>query len=435
MGLNSTLYTAVSGLNAASYGINISSNNLANANVKGYSRQQMSLVSAGYQNTGVGYIGMGVKVDNITRVKDHFIDAQIRDEMSKVNTSKAQLDSLDFVESIINEPSSFGISAQMTAMLNSFSELSADPSSIPKLESTSQKLQSFTQAVNDVSKGFKATLEDNTTQEAHYVNRVESIINEINDLNVTIPSLESNGTFPNDLLDKRDLLIDELSEYTSIEVTLNSDESVSISALTTSGNQEIVGGSAVAFSTIKDDLVEGKIKGLQDVNNKVQGYLDNLNDFVGVLASDMDSIQGNNGGGALFSYTAGDEGATLTVHSDILDGTRNINVGDPLLSGDGTNAALFAELRTGDMSNGNNAQAQYGQLLIKIGNNISDVKEQVEIRESVLNQLEVKKESISGVSIDEETVDLMTFQQSYEANAKVMNVVQEMIDTLLGLFR
>jgi len=435
MGLNSALYTAITGLNAATYGINTSSNNIANANVKGYSRRSISFSSAGYIDTGVGYIGSGVKVDGVTRVKDVFLDGQIRDEVAKLNSANTQKASLDYVESFLNEPSDSALSSQMSNMLNEFSKLANDPSSGTLKESTLQKVQMFTTSVNYTAKGYKTTLADNNQIEANYVTRAEEIITDLQELNNSIATITSNGSTPNELMDRRDVLIDELSQYAHLEVTINDDESFTISAKTTGADQPLVGGTPVAFNTIKDDLTEGKVKGIQDANTKIQGYLDDFDSFVETLATDMNTIQGNNGGGVMFTFTAGDAAETLTVHSDLIDGTRPINVGNPANPSDGSNAFLFADLRAGNMSNGKNAQDQYNELLVNVGTDISNLDSDITTREAVLNQLEQRKESISGVSIDEETVDLMTFQQAYEANARVMNVVQEMMDTLLGIFR
>jgi len=435
MSINSTLYTAVSGLNAASYGINNASNNLANANVKGYSRRRVSFSSSGYRDTSKGTIGTGVKVDSVSRIKDMYLDGQIRTNNSKLNTESAQLSSLQMVESIINEPSDVSVSAYMSEMFNSFDELASDPTSAPHIENVLQRAEMFTDNVNALSESLDSIEADNAAVEAQYVQVAEDLIADLTSLNAQIASVTAGGTTPNELLDQRDIFLNQLSEYADLDVTINSDETFTVDVKTTSGNSTVIGTGAVTLTSIKDSLTDGKIKGVQDVNIKVASYGAKLDSFVETLATDMNAIHSTNGGGTMFSFTAGDAGNTITVDADLMNGTRRLNVGDPLKSGDGSLARSQADLRSGNMSNGKVAQEEYNELLVTLGTDINHLNNKTDSRSAILEQLETRKESISGVSIDEETVDLMNYQQSYEANAKVMNIVQEMMDTLLGLFR
>jgi flagellar hook-associated protein 1 FlgK len=236
-------------------------------------------------------------------------------------------------------------------------------------------------------------------------------------------------------MDVRDGYLNELSDYAELEITRLDNNVVEVSVKTSGGDQQVVGSTPVSFTAIKDTLTEGKIKGINDANTTLTSYLSSIDSFVETLATDMNSIHNTSGGGALFTFTAGSAASTIEVASDVLNGTRRLNVGDVANPGDGTLASQFADFSTSAMSNGKIPQEEYNEFLVTLGTDIGNIQNKVTSRMAVLDQLEIKRESLSGVSIDEETVDLMTFQQSYEANAKVMNVVQEMMDTLLGIFR
>jgi flagellar hook-associated protein 1 FlgK len=252
---------------------------------------------------------------------------------------------------------------------------------------------------------------------------------------------------PNDLLDQRDKTVEELSKYFELDVTYNTDYTADVNVVTTGGNFEITAPTnsdptvpGVDTTTLAGTFTGGRIKGYEDSLDEIDLVIADLNTLAEDVATEINTLHNSNDGtgpgGAFFTFTSGNAAFDIAVETDIVDRSRRINVGAVATVGDGTNAAAIADLQESGIISGTSTPRDfYTDTVVTLGSKLSTTKKGIETKDLLLTQLQNKRESVSGVSIDEETTSLMQFQSAYDANARVIQVAQEMLDTLLSLVR
>lgn len=205
--------------------LDVTGHNIANANTVGYTRQEANLVTTRPYHTPmltgstkVGQLGTGAEVADIRRLRDAFVDNQIRNENKTSGYWTAMQDSLSKIEVILNEPTETGLRGVMDMFWMSWQDLSAHPESEAVRSVVAQRGTALADAVNHSFRQLKELKEDVNAAVKVKVEEVNSIATQIKDLNQQILSITIAGKQPNDLLDKRDLLIDQLSEIADIKV-------------------------------------------------------------------------------------------------------------------------------------------------------------------------------------------------------------------------
>lgn len=443
MSINSILATSVTGLTAAQQGMSVTSHNISNANVEGYSRQRAYFTTNSPQYIGnAGYIGLGVSTSQILRIRDNFLDGQIQDASTSIGYDKAIEEVLDTVEIFTDEPSDYGLNAKMAEMFDAWDTVANNPESQAKqtllIESSKVMVEHVSGLANQLT-DLQGSV-NNSIDGAH--TKVAELVTYLDDINYNLTQTNPNDGPPNDLLDMRDKTIEELSEYLELDITYNNDYTATVNVLTTdvTGSYELTSPTSTDTTTLAGLFTDGKIKGYEDSLVDVQSVIDDLNTLVEDIATSVNTIHNQNDGtgpgGAFFTFTAGNAAFDIAVASDIENGSRRINVGQVATVGDGNRAAAIADLQESAIIGGTSTPRDfYTDTVVRIGSKLSTTKNEIESQELLLVQLENKRESVSGVSLDEEATNMMQFQTAYEANARVIQIAQEMLDTLISLVR
>lgn len=219
-GLFSTFNIAKRGMSVQQKSIDVTSHNIANANTVGYSRQRANIVtSTPYTSeSGVGQIGTGAQISTIERIRDTFLDYQVRNETSILGKYQVRENFLYEVESILNEPSDTGLSSLIGSFFDAFQELSKQPNSSNSRTVVAQKTLALTDALNSTYRQLEALQLNAQDQLRHTVTSINSLLNQLDRVNQEIINVTVSRNTPNDLMDKRDLLIDELSSKFGIVV-------------------------------------------------------------------------------------------------------------------------------------------------------------------------------------------------------------------------
>ncbi len=219
-GLFSTFNIAKRGMSVQQKSIDVTSHNIANANTVGYSRQRANIVtSTPYTSeSGVGQIGTGAQISTIERIRDTFLDYQVRNETSILGKYQVRENFLYEVESILNEPSDTGLSSLIGSFFDAFQELSKQPNSSNSRTVVAQKTLALTDALNSTYRQLEALQLNAQDQLRHTVTDINSLLNQLDRVNQEIINVTVSRNTPNDLMDKRDLLIDELSSKFGIVV-------------------------------------------------------------------------------------------------------------------------------------------------------------------------------------------------------------------------
>jgi flagellar hook-associated protein 1 FlgK len=217
-GLFSTFNIATRGMSAQQKALDVTTHNVANANTEGYSRQRATMETTtpfgmpSMNNAiGVGQLGTGVQVSSIVRIRDSFLDYQVRTENGTMGLNVGREKFLSEVESIMNEPSDSGVSSLLDEMFNSWQSLAGSPESSNTRTVVAEQSRALTDELNNTYNQLLNIKGNSQEVIKQSVVDVNNMLDQINVLNQQVISVKVGGNEPNDLMDKRDLLIDDLS--------------------------------------------------------------------------------------------------------------------------------------------------------------------------------------------------------------------------------
>jgi flagellar hook-associated protein 1 len=496
----------------------VTGHNIANANTPGYSRQRVNFVQtepyppASMNRPQIpGQMGTGVTAGSVQRIRDSFLDYQYRNEANKLGYWSTRSEAIAKMEDIMNEPSEFGLGKAMTQFWEALQDLSVNPENegaravvrqrgVAVAESFHYLYNSLSQIRTDLGQEIKTGLLE-----------VNSILKQISELNDQIKAIEPNGYLPNDLYDKRDALVDELSKFFHVkvepvpsggnaldiaegiyEISLVNQDGSTVKIVTKDGYSKLsvdppvdsvndptnpngfvsgvkIEGSAISISP--DILASGKIKSLiesygygSDPNNVKGYYPDMLADldkmaytFATMFNAQHQKGYGLNGstGKNFFEMTLSgpptEKGAaaTIKVHNDIMTDLSNIAASSKSgESGNGINALNLtmikdvqimsgnAKIPSGDLIGvpitGGTVQTFYQGLIGKIGVDGQQAERMKFNAETLAMSVDKNRQSVSSVSLDEEMTNMIKFQHAYNAAARTITAIDEMLDKIIN---
>jgi len=215
--------------------LDVTGHNVANANTKGYTRQEAVMVTtpayhspARTQNLSVGQIGTGVKVDQIRRLRDGFIDMQVRDETNTMGYWQSLEMALSKIEAIVNEPSDQGLRGVLDLFWQAWMDLSESPENESVRQVVAQRGMAVADTFQHIYSQLKELKEDLNSQIMAKVDELNSYAAQIADLNLQIQSITIAGKEPNDLKDRRDLLLDEIAKIVDANIVYELDGMVTV---------------------------------------------------------------------------------------------------------------------------------------------------------------------------------------------------------------
>lgn len=440
-----------------------------------------------------GHLGTGVEADSIQRIRDQFIDRQYRQETNKLGYWESTQKSITQMEDIMTEPSEFGINQAFTDFWKSMEDVIDNPKDTAGRQVMISKAEALAESFNYMDKQLKLIQGNIGNELSVSTDKVNSILKQIAAVNKQIEAVEPNGYVPNDLYDARDLLVDELNEYIPVSIEMVKSgglaSSVAEGTMTIKFNgMELVNGNKYAHINAMDSnnqLVDGEVDTLATGEfNEFAGFAISAIDdppvattTVNVTYNQLDTAKGkllslvdaygHSGGQGLYpemlknldvlvkdfvdafnaQHNAGFDlnGNNPTMDFFSGDSARNIKVeitkpeeiaassktGE---EGNNENIRLLAALQSttrGALQNGT-FQSYYKSLVGKLG-----VKGQEAIRNEFNSgtlhlQIANSRASMSSVSLDEEMTNMITFQQAYNANARMITVVDETLDKIIN---
>jgi len=441
--------------------INITGNNIANVNTPGYSRQRLILSPRVMSNSALGLIGNGVTGQGIERIYDRFIGVQINNESQSLGRWEAQKQILETIEVIFNESSGMGLSEAMNEFWNAWQDLSVTPSgqnerqvliTMGEILATTfkQKHDDLTSAQREIDANIKGAVQE-----------INKMLEDIADLNQKIIDSEAAGSTANEFRDQRDLVLKELSELIdvssfedangAIKVTLNSGrtlvEGIHPRSLSTQVNPATglldvlwvdINGSPV---DITNSIAGGKLQGWLEVRDVTIGdYLTRLNDLAATLIQEVNALHSTGFGldeSTGYDFFTGTDASDIEVTIDLVNDVNLIAAADTLagVPGDNSNAIEIANLKNALTMNGGaeTFDDYYSSLVCDVGSEINTVSGYYQHQADMVMQLENYRESVSGVSLDEEMVNLVKFQSAYDACAKMITTTDELLQTVLNM--
>lgn len=426
--------------------LNTTGHNIANVNTPGYSRQRVRFVPTPDYPMGQLRVGTGTAVQSIERLRDMMLETQYNGAASRQSQLSTLRQSLRQVEGLFNEPSDQGINHQLTALFNAFEELATRPDSLTVRQTVLQRattLAATFRQLDENLRGVEAALNENSQS---YIREANQIAVELAQVNVQIRAAHTTGASANDQLDRRDLLVSRLSELTGARAQYAQDGSVMVfvgehtlvqdnyaSPLPT---QLDVTNRALVGSNGSITIPSGALRGAMDALNHVNAYRTELNTLAQNIITSINAIHRTGfdlNGNTNLSFFDGTGAGDFRIHADMSDSSKIAAAGVGNTPGDSGIAQAIAQLRSAPQAGLGNVSITtfYRNLIGVVGNDAQTYKNESESQKLIIEHLNNLRESISGVSLDEEAANLVKFQRSYQAAAKMISAFDSLIGDLL----
>lgn len=423
-GLLSTLNTAKSGMNVSQVAIQTTSHNISNINTPGYSRQRVNQsASSPYSmpgknsNFGAGQIGTGAQIDDVTRIRNSFYDYQYRSESHQYGNTSVKYEYFKNIEGIFNEPSDTAISSSLNSFFNSWSELSKDPQSSGVKSVVIENGKYLSNSINSSFKRLEGLEEGLDKQSEYIMDEVNSMLSQLDKLEKNIKIIQGSGKSPNDFLDQRDQLLDNLSFKLNIndkdvKATLkkayDANGKVTLDDLTKSGVK-----------------ISGELEGTLSMKQEINKYKDGLKQLANTITSNVNKAAGQE----IFKAK---DGELISINPEMLQEPEKINVTADI-------ALKVYELKSEKVNiNGKDMTINtfYNNMIQNLGQSSAAVIRDESNQSKLLENIDSSRSSVSGVSLDEEMISLVQLQHTYSANAKVMSTIDSLLDVVVnGLVR
>ncbi|HAP34551.1 MAG TPA: flagellar hook-associated protein FlgK [Bacteroidetes bacterium] len=452
-GLNSILESAKRSLNANQYGIGVTSHNIANAGVAGYSRQRVMLSASQAEKTHYGFLGTGVDIKSIQRMREKYFDKQSYAINANLGQASQRQQVLSMTESLLQEPSDLGLSAQMSEFFNSFQNLATHPEESSSRNAVVQRASLMTNSFHRLSDGLTETKTNVSNELESKVEKINALLKSTAELNSAIVNASSQGLEPNDIKDQRDKNLSALSSLINIRVSEDDNGSLSVAidgtTVISNGNYQQLKTGIVANSIVLTTLTSaspvnvtgGEAGGLMKLyNTTLNEYQTKLDELAQTLITQVNNIHSAGytlGDPAVtgIDFFTGSDASSISINAVIEQDINNIAASADGAAGNNETAIALSKLQNALTMNGNkNTVFQfYNGIVSGMGSEIQGLEQETQSQQLVLDQVNSQQNSVSGVSLDEEMTNLIKFQHGFDASARVINTVNEMFDTLLQM--
>lgn len=439
-------------------------------------------------------LGTGADVGSVTRARDSFVDTQFRAQSSLQAFWKQKQDGLQKVQGMMNEPSVNSLHGDMDALWTAFGDLAINPENAGARSVVQQRSIALSGNIRQTVGQVQALNQNFQDAVTFSVKQVNDITDQITKLNDQIKKSEVNGDNPNDLRDQRDSLVDQLSKFFAVTVIESKDlnftdrqvnnYSVKIGShiLVNNSSSDSIklpvdfittpldikwssDGSAVHVGDGNDGNI-GSIKASFDMLNYLNTLKGKYDQLAQGIADAVNAIhvQGydlnGSAGGSFFTYTAGNAGATIDLNSSIKANPALIAAADQPPTGlvntsaNGGNALRIASLKsdysgvknystnssligtppfnTGLFTQATSISDYYGAVVAGVGVDGQQADRMVSSTGVLVDYLSNQRQSLSGVSLDEEMTNLVRFQKSYSAAARLVTMMDDMLETIVN---
>ena len=435
-GLLGSLHSARTGMSVSQASIQTTSHNINNINTPGYTRQRVeqSAKSAysypGYNSSmGAGQLGTGVEATDVIRIRNTFYDFQYRSESHNYGETSIKYQHYTNMEKIFNEPSDTSISASISNFFASWQELSKNPND---LASKDIMLQNSKYLANNIS-NIKEKLEKLSSQAEKKleddVTEINDMLNRLKELDKQIKIIQGSGKSPNDLMDERDKIIDDLSykvdiNNTKVQEALKTGE-LKIEKTDTGGLSLTDANGKVVNSP------SGEIQGSIEMITKIKEYTTKLTELAQGVADGVNKIFNAETGKDLF--VANNNGnPIIKVNDEVANNPKSWTITTEVAS----NLYKLKDQKVNIGGENTTIDKFYNGIIQKLGNETQEVIRNEKNQSKVLKEIDNLRLNVSGVSIDEEMVNLIQFQHSYNASAKVISTLDSLLDVVVnGLVR
>lgn len=447
----SSLYTALSGINAQRRAMDVTSHNIANETTAGYHRQRVELapisgapVSAVF--AGQGHKPRGVLVTGVSSARDALLEARAVREQATQSSTDLTATTLQRIEGIFGEPSDAGLAAQLSEFWGGWVDLADQPGGLATRTQVLERATSLIDALHQTATALSAVRDSAVDRVASLATTVNDVAAEVAALNATIVA---NPNAANDLLDRRDLLVTSLAELAGAVGRPSGNGQVDVYI----GGRSVVSGAVAqpldgtggtlrwAFDGQPVAAPAGQAAALAvTITDLVPRHLAGLDDVAATVVTQVNALHGvgydqSGTTGRMFFDPAGLTAATIALSTDVAGQPAHVAAGAPVFPGptapgalDGEQARLIAALADSAAGADASYRALVGGLAVETRGAVRRAELQHEITGAAVNDAL----QVTSVSLDEEMANLISAQRAYEASARVLTAVDELMDILIN---
>ena len=444
----------VTHLQAGLRGLSATSNNIANVNTPGYSRQRPDLEETPPIQIGGLNFGTGVELKQVASLRDSILDLRVNQETQQQGRLEGFLGSAQQIQSFFNETTGTGLQANLTTFFNSLSQLSTSPSDLNVRQSVLTAAQnlstSFNQAATNLSR-LQTSVNQNVTQS---VSQINTLTAQIATANAQVSAAQSANRNPGPFVDQRQQLLNQLSNLVDISEINAGNGNLTIT--TSNGAPLVVGGQSFQLSTqtnastgLQDIISQGASITSQITGGQLAGQLQIRDQEIPAIQNSLDTLAFNlssavntqhklgfdlngNAGGNLFTPLASATGAASQMSVAITNPSLVAASADGT-PGNNANANALLGLQNQAIASGQNPLNFYANLVFKIGNDVSTAQAGQTAGSQVLSQLQNLQGGVSNVDLNEESANLIRFQNAYQASARVVSVINSLLETTINM--
>jgi len=452
-GLNTSLSIGLQALEATQGALNATSNNIANANTPGYTREVPIFSEEGVTLSGGQVSGGGVTLDSLQSIRDELLNLQIQQQTSLQSSADTQSATLQQIQTSFASSSGADISSELTAFSSSLAQLSAAPTNSAARQGVLSNGQNLANAFNSTAKGLASAQSNADGVVTQSVAQINSLTAQIAQLNGQVAHLTQLGQDGGTAQDQRDQLVQKLSSLTGIAIIQSSDgETIT----TGNGTPLVVGSQSFTLQTtfggnglqkvldsngndVTTSIQGGQLGGaIQVRDTTIPAFETQLNTLATQFADAVNTAQAkgfdSNGkaGQSFFTLPASSADAAAGIKVSLTDPAQVAASSDGSAGSNGNVANLYAALTT-NLPSGETAASAYANLVFQVGSAASSASTQSSAVGQSLQQLQNQQGSISAVSVDEESTNLIRYQTAYEAAARIVSTIQQLDTVVLNM--
>ena len=451
-GLVDSLTMAARSLQAQQYAMEVTGNNIANVNTPGYSRRVIDFAAVPPDAGG------GVEIQGVRAVRDAFIERRLLQEVPLSARSGAMADMLGAVETSFGLPGG-SLDAQLDEFFSAFAGLADNPASAVARRQALSAGQSLASSFSELAFRLESARRDADQQIQGTVEEINALAERVAQLNAAIPAARLNGSAQS-LEDEQAQLVRRLAELGGVHAIPRDQGGVDLTigngralvagenAYALEASTSLPGGYTALSSqgvSLTNELTGGTIAGLLYVRDTtIPSYQASLDTLAFETAAQVNVLHtagfdlNGNAGGNFFSFSAppvGVSGAASLIRVDpaVAADPGAVAAAAVALPGDNGTARAIAALRDARVLSGNSATLldSWGDLVYRVGADARDATAARETHADIVRQVDALRDQVSGVSLDEEALNLLKFQRAYEANAKYFSAIDSMLKTLM----
>jgi flagellar hook-associated protein 1 FlgK len=454
MSLSSSLLLSVQAMQTDQGALSVVSNNIANVNTPGYTREVADIVETTPVRFGNLEFGTGVALNDVRSVRDAILQLRLNQETQNQSKLSTLTNGLNQIQSLFNEPAGSGLQSLLSKFFGSFQQLSSDPTNLALRQSVISAAQNLSAGFNQTGAALAARQQDADQAVVHTVQQVNQLTQQIAQLNGQISTTAGGGQNANTFQDQRSQLINQLSELVDVQSVTADGNSLTLT--TTGGAALVVGNQSFNLQTqtnpatgfqdiysqgtnITASIQSGNLGAdLQLRGQEIPSLLTKLDTLANGLATSVNATSALgfdlNGaaGGNIFVPPAGVAGSALKLAVAITDPATVAASADGT-PGNNANATALANLQNQNIISSQSPISYYSGLVFQVGNDAASASSQLTGENLLVQQLRDQVGSVSGVSLNEEAANLVLYQSAYNASARVASVVASLFQTTINM--